>query len=164
MADDDRGGHGPAASVGEQLRAVRLDERGELGEELAFPAGDVADPSQQRFGDRQLRGVWQPRELARQARQTGADLRSFEGGGQQLRFDSLGRSDRTSPPPATPCVWRRSTTAPHGSRASTSKSTVSELFIEYRDLAMLVIAIERHAALIAEKNLDRQETRKPVTV
>ena len=35
--------------------------------------------------------------------------------------------------------------------------------IGYRDLAKLVIAIERHALLIAEKN-NRQETRHPVTV
>jgi hypothetical protein len=36
--------------------------------------------------------------------------------------------------------------------------------IGYRDLAKLVIAIERHALLVAEKNRDRQETREPVTV
>jgi len=36
--------------------------------------------------------------------------------------------------------------------------------IGYRDLAKLVIAIERHALLIAEKNRDHQETRQPVTV
>jgi len=36
--------------------------------------------------------------------------------------------------------------------------------IGYRDLAKLVIAIERHALLAAEKNRDRQETRDPVTV
>jgi putative transposase len=36
--------------------------------------------------------------------------------------------------------------------------------IGYRDLAKLVIAIERHALLIAEKNRDQQETREPVTV
>ena len=36
--------------------------------------------------------------------------------------------------------------------------------IGYRDLATLVIAIERHALLAAPKNLDRQETREPVTV
>ena len=36
--------------------------------------------------------------------------------------------------------------------------------IGYRDLAKLVIAIERHALLIAEKNRTRQETRQPVTV
>jgi putative transposase len=36
--------------------------------------------------------------------------------------------------------------------------------IGYRDLATLVIAIERHALLIAEKNRDHQETREPVTV
>ena len=36
--------------------------------------------------------------------------------------------------------------------------------IGYRDLAKLVIAIERHALLVAEKNRDRQETRQPVTV
>ncbi|MGZ6638486.1 MAG: IS256 family transposase, partial [Solirubrobacteraceae bacterium] len=36
--------------------------------------------------------------------------------------------------------------------------------IGYRDLATLVIAIERHALLVAEKNRDRQETREPVTV
>jgi transposase-like protein len=35
--------------------------------------------------------------------------------------------------------------------------------IGYRDLAKLVIAIERHALLVAEKN-NRQETRHPVTV
>jgi transposase-like protein len=36
--------------------------------------------------------------------------------------------------------------------------------IGYRDLAKLVIAIERHALLTAEKNPTRQETRKPATV
>jgi putative transposase len=36
--------------------------------------------------------------------------------------------------------------------------------IGYRDLAKLVIAIERHALLIANNNRDRQETREPVTV
>ena len=36
--------------------------------------------------------------------------------------------------------------------------------IGYRDLAKLVIAIERHALLVAENNHDRQETRQPVTV
>jgi putative transposase len=36
--------------------------------------------------------------------------------------------------------------------------------IGYRDLAKLVLAIERHALLIAEKNRDHQETREPVTV
>jgi transposase-like protein len=36
--------------------------------------------------------------------------------------------------------------------------------IGYRDLAKLVIAIERHALLIAEKNRDRTEVRQPVTV
>ena len=36
--------------------------------------------------------------------------------------------------------------------------------IGYRDLAKLVIAIERHALVAANKNRDRQETREPVTV
>jgi putative transposase len=36
--------------------------------------------------------------------------------------------------------------------------------IGYKDLAKLVIAIERHALLVAEKNRDHQETRQPVTV
>jgi putative transposase len=36
--------------------------------------------------------------------------------------------------------------------------------IGYRDLAELVIAIERHTLLTGAKNLDRQETREPVTV
>ena len=36
--------------------------------------------------------------------------------------------------------------------------------IGYRDLAKLVIAIERHALLVAQNNRDRQETREPVTV
>jgi transposase-like protein len=36
--------------------------------------------------------------------------------------------------------------------------------IGYRDLAKLVIAIERHTILVAEKNRDHQETREPVTV
>jgi hypothetical protein len=35
--------------------------------------------------------------------------------------------------------------------------------IGYRDLAKLIIAIERHATLIATKNLDRQEIAEPVT-
>jgi putative transposase len=36
--------------------------------------------------------------------------------------------------------------------------------IGYRDLANLVIAIERHTILVANKNLDRQELTEPVTV
>jgi putative transposase len=36
--------------------------------------------------------------------------------------------------------------------------------IGYRDLAKLVIAIERHALLVAEKNRDRAKVRQPVTV
>ena len=36
--------------------------------------------------------------------------------------------------------------------------------IGYKDLAKLVIAIERHTMLVAEKNRDRQKTRQPVTV
>jgi putative transposase len=36
--------------------------------------------------------------------------------------------------------------------------------IGYRNLAKLVIAIERHALLVAEQNRDRQDTRQPVTV
>jgi putative transposase len=36
--------------------------------------------------------------------------------------------------------------------------------IGYRDLAKLVIAIERHTILIANNNRDHQETREPVTV
>jgi len=36
--------------------------------------------------------------------------------------------------------------------------------IGYRDLAKLVIAVERHALLAAPTNLDRQENREPVTV
>jgi putative transposase len=36
--------------------------------------------------------------------------------------------------------------------------------IGYRDLAKLVIAIERHAILVAPKNLDRQQIAEPVTV
>ncbi|MGH2900602.1 MAG: IS256 family transposase, partial [Solirubrobacteraceae bacterium] len=36
--------------------------------------------------------------------------------------------------------------------------------IGYRDLAKLVIAVERHALAVAEKNVDRQETRERVTV
>ena len=36
--------------------------------------------------------------------------------------------------------------------------------IGYRDLAKLVIAIERHALVAAPKNLDRQEAREAVTV
>ena len=36
--------------------------------------------------------------------------------------------------------------------------------IGYRDLAKLVIAIERHTLLVANHNRDRQETRQPVTV
>jgi hypothetical protein len=36
--------------------------------------------------------------------------------------------------------------------------------IGYRDLATLVIAVERHAILVAPKNPDRQEIPEPVTV
>jgi hypothetical protein len=36
--------------------------------------------------------------------------------------------------------------------------------IGYRDLATLVIAIERHAILVARSNRDRAEIAEPVTV
>ena len=36
--------------------------------------------------------------------------------------------------------------------------------IGYRDLAKLVIAVERHALVASSKNLDRQENREPATV
>ena len=36
--------------------------------------------------------------------------------------------------------------------------------VGYRDLAKLVIAIERHAILVSENNHDRQENRELVTV
>jgi hypothetical protein len=36
--------------------------------------------------------------------------------------------------------------------------------IGYRDLARLVIAIERHALITAPKKIDRQEIAEPVTV
>jgi len=36
--------------------------------------------------------------------------------------------------------------------------------IGYRDLAKLVIAIERHALVASSNNLDRQEIAEPVTV
>ena len=36
--------------------------------------------------------------------------------------------------------------------------------IGYRDLAKLVIALEHHAILVAEKDHVRQENREPVTV
>jgi hypothetical protein len=36
--------------------------------------------------------------------------------------------------------------------------------IGYRDLAKLVIAIERHTILVANNNRDQLETRQPVTV
>jgi hypothetical protein len=36
--------------------------------------------------------------------------------------------------------------------------------IGYRDLAKLVIAIERHALLVARSNPDRAEIAEPVTV
>ena len=36
--------------------------------------------------------------------------------------------------------------------------------IGYKDLAKLVVAVERHALAAAPKNLDRQEIREPVTV
>ena len=34
VTNDDRRGHGPAAVLGEQLRAARLDQRVELGEQV----------------------------------------------------------------------------------------------------------------------------------
>ncbi|MGI8594484.1 MAG: hypothetical protein ACR2ML_09015 [Solirubrobacteraceae bacterium] len=37
-------------------------------------------------------------------------------------------------------------------------------FIGYRDLAKLVIAVERHAILAAPKPIDRPEVAQPVTV
>jgi hypothetical protein len=40
----------------------------------------------------------------------------------------------------------------------------SRRMIGYRDLATLVIAVERHAILAAPKNTDRQEIPEPVTV
>ena len=73
-ADDHRGGHGADAALLEQLRGVCLDQRGELGEQLALLAGDLVDPPQQRLGDPQLRAGGQLTELAGEP---GADLRAF---------------------------------------------------------------------------------------
>jgi hypothetical protein len=41
---------------------------------------------------------------------------------------------------------------------------IGRRIIGYRDLATLVIAIERHAIRVAPNNLDRQHLAKPVTV
>ena len=43
-ADDDRGGDRSAAGLGDELRSVRVDQAGELGEQLAFLAADLGDP------------------------------------------------------------------------------------------------------------------------
>ena len=41
---------------------------------------------------------------------------------------------------------------------------MSRFGIGYRDLAKLVIAVERHALVTVSKSLDRQEIAEPVTV
>jgi hypothetical protein len=50
-ADDDRGGHGPAAALIKQRRAVRLQQGLELGEQVTFLTRDLPDPCDQGFGD-----------------------------------------------------------------------------------------------------------------
>jgi hypothetical protein len=68
VADEDRGGHRPAAGLGEQLRGVGVDQAGELGEQFAFLAADLGDPLEQLFGDSQPRGLGLAGELAGQSR------------------------------------------------------------------------------------------------
>ena len=66
VADDDRGGDGSAAGLGEQLGSVRVDQASELGEQLALRAADLGDPLKQPSCDPQPRGLGQPGELAGQ--------------------------------------------------------------------------------------------------
>ena len=63
-ADDHRRGDGADALLREQLRRVRLEQLGELREQLLLLLADLVDPSQLRFGDAQLRAGWQLPELA----------------------------------------------------------------------------------------------------
>jgi len=62
VADDDRGGDRAAAMLGEQLRAVSLDQRLELGEQLAFLVVDLADPLEDHAGDPDLWAAGKPGE------------------------------------------------------------------------------------------------------
>jgi hypothetical protein len=60
VADNDRGRRWPAAALGQQLRAVSLDQCLDLGEQRCFLAVDLADPLEDRSGDPELRAVRQP--------------------------------------------------------------------------------------------------------
>jgi hypothetical protein len=64
VADDDRGGDRAAAALGEQLRAVSLDQRLELGEQRLLLLADLADPLEGRLRDAKLRAAGQLPELA----------------------------------------------------------------------------------------------------
>ena len=77
VADDDRGGDGSAAGLGEQLGSVGGDQAFELGEQLAFLAADLGDPLEQLLCDSQSEGLRLAGELAGQSR---ADTRAFERG------------------------------------------------------------------------------------
>ena len=82
VADDDRGGHRPAAGLGKQLRAWASIRPVSSVEQLAFLAADLGDPPEQPSGDPQPRGLRQPSELTGQA---SADPRAF-----QRRWAQLG--------------------------------------------------------------------------
>jgi hypothetical protein len=75
VADDDRVGERPAASLAEPLRRMCLDQRFELGVELALLAADVGDPFQHGCGDCEPEAVRQPPEPARDL---GTALRTVE--------------------------------------------------------------------------------------
>ena len=78
VADDDRGGDRSAAALVEQLRAVSLDQRLELGEERLLLLADLADPLQGRLRDAKLRAAGQLPELAGESR---PDAWAFQPGG-----------------------------------------------------------------------------------
>jgi hypothetical protein len=83
VADDDRGGDRSAAVLGQQCGALCLDQRFDLGAQLALLCGDLSDPLQDQFRDADLWVAWQTREPAGDAF---TDLRVIEAGRSELGF------------------------------------------------------------------------------
>lgn len=82
-ADDHRGGDSADAALLEQVWGVRLDQVGELGEQLLLFLGDLVDPPQLGFGDSQLRTG---RQLAELASEPSSDPWAFERFWPELRL------------------------------------------------------------------------------
>ena len=65
VADDDRGGDRRTAVLGQQYRAASLDQRLDLGAQLAFLDGDLSNPFEDQFRDANLWAAWQTCDPAR---------------------------------------------------------------------------------------------------